>query len=91
MELVRAAKKEGLKVTSEVCPHHLTLTRDDVAIRGANAKMAPPLRDREDIEALLQGLSDGTIDFIATDHAPHTLDDKGGPFDQAANGIVGAD
>ncbi len=89
VELVRAAKKEGLKVTAEVCPHHLTLTRDDVAIRGANAKMAPPLRDKEDIEALLQGLNDGTIDFIATDHAPHTTDDKGGPFDQAANGIVG--
>ena len=89
VELVRAAKKEGLKVTAEVCPHHLTLTRDDLAIRGTNAKMAPPLRDREDIEALLQGLNDGTIDFIATDHAPHTADDKGGPFDQAANGIVG--
>jgi len=89
VELIRAAKKEGLKVTAEVCPHHLTLTRDDVAIRGANAKMAPPLRGREDIEALLQGLDDGAIDFIATDHAPHTADDKAGPFDQAANGIVG--
>ena len=89
VELIRAAKKEGLMVTAEVCPHHLTLTRDDVAIRGANAKMAPPLRSREDIEALLLGLNDGTIDFIATDHAPHTADDKSGPFDQAANGIVG--
>ncbi len=89
VELIRAAKKEGLKVTTEVCPHHLTLTRDDVAIRGTNAKMAPPLRGKEDIEALLAGLDDGTIDFIATDHAPHTADDKAGPFDQAANGIVG--
>ena len=89
VELIRAAKKEGLMVTAEVCPHHLTLTRDDVAIRGTNAKMAPPLRGREDIEALLQGLDDGTIDFIATDHAPHAADDKLGPFDQAANGIVG--
>lgn len=89
VELVRKAKKEGLMVTAEVCPHHLTLTRDDVAIRGANAKMAPPLRSRDDIEALIAGLDDGTIDFIATDHAPHTVDDKNGPFDQAANGIVG--
>lgn len=89
VELVRAAKQEGLMVTAEVCPHHLSLTRDDVAIRGTNAKMAPPLRTREDIEALLAGLADGTIDFIATDHAPHTADDKSGPFDQAANGIVG--
>lgn len=89
VELLRSAKKEGLMVTAEVCPHHLTLTRDDVAIRGVNAKMAPPLRGKEDIEALIQGLDDGTIDFIATDHAPHTADDKSGPFDQAANGIVG--
>lgn len=89
VELVRSAKQEGLTITAEVCPHHLTLTRDDVAIRGAQAKMAPPLRSKEDIEALIAGLTDGTVDFIATDHAPHTADDKSGPFDQAANGIVG--
>lgn len=89
VELIRLAKREGLAVTAEVCPHHLTLTTDDVAIRGANAKMAPPLRKREDIEALIGGLEDGTIDLIATDHAPHGPDDKNTVFDQAANGIVG--
>ena len=88
-QLIRAAKAEGLAVTAEVCPHHLTLTSDDVAIKGTYAKMAPPLRSRQDIEALLAGLADGTIDFIATDHAPHTADDKNMVFDQAANGIVG--
>lgn len=87
--LIRAAKQEGLAVTAEVCPHHLTLTQDDVAIKGTNAKMAPPLRAQQDIEALLAGLDDGTIDFIATDHAPHAADDKNMVFDQAANGILG--
>lgn len=89
VELIRAAKKEGLHITAEVCPHHLTLTQDDVAMRGTQAKMAPPLRSKADIEAMVQGLDDGTIDFIVTDHAPHTADDKAGPFDLAANGIVG--
>lgn len=89
VELIRRAKKEGLAVTSEVCPHHLTLSLPDVTRQGTNAKMAPPVRTQEDIAALIRGLDDGTIDMIATDHAPHALDDKNVTFDLAANGIVG--
>lgn len=89
IELIRRAKQEGLQVTAEVCPHHLTLTKDALAIHGTNAKMAPPLRRAEDVAAVLAGLDDGTVDVIATDHAPHAPDDKNVTFDQAANGIVG--
>ena len=87
--LIRQAKKDGLQVTAEVCPHHLTLSKDDVARQGTNAKMAPPVRTEEDIAELIRGLDDGTIDMIATDHAPHAVDDKNVTFDLAANGIVG--
>lgn len=89
IELIRRAKKEGLNVTAEVCPHHLTLSLADVARQGTNAKMAPPVRTHEDIAELIRGLDDGTVDMIATDHAPHALDDKNVTFDLAANGIVG--
>jgi dihydroorotase len=89
VKLIRRAKKEGLAVTAEVCPHHLTLSLPDVARQGTNAKMAPPVRTQEDIDELIHGLDDGTIDMIATDHAPHALDDKNVTFDLAANGIVG--
>ena len=87
--LIRQAKKEGLQVTAEVCPHHLTLSKVDIVKQGTNAKMAPPVRTAEDIAALIRGLDDGTIDMIATDHAPHAIDDKNVTFDLAANGIVG--
>lgn len=89
VELIRRAKQEGLRVTAEVCPHHLTLTKEAVTVHGTFAKMAPPLRSREDIDELLRGLEDGTIDLIATDHAPHAADDKNATFDEAANGILG--
>jgi dihydroorotase len=89
VELIRSAKREGLSVTAEASPHHLTLTVADIAARGTNAKMAPPLRTPEDIKELMNGLQDGTIDLIATDHAPHAADDKNMPFDMAANGILG--
>ncbi|MDF2876001.1 MAG: dihydroorotase [Sporomusa sp.] len=89
VELIRRAKKEGLNVTAEVCPHHLTLSLNDVATQGTNAKMAPPLRAHEDIAELIHGLNDGTVDMIATDHAPHAIDDKNVTFDLAASGIVG--
>jgi len=89
IELIRRAKKEGLAVTAEVCPHHLTLSLADVARQGTNAKMAPPVRTHEDIAELIRGLDDGTVDMIATDHAPHAIDDKNVTFDLAANGIVG--
>lgn len=87
--LVRQAKAEGLAVTAEAAPHHFMLTEEAVAGYNTNAKMAPPLRQLEDVEAIREGLRDGTIDAIATDHAPHHQDEKEVEFDQAANGIVG--
>ena len=98
VELVRRAKEKGLPVTAEVTPHHLTLTEERVlGGKGAsphmaydtNAKVNPPLRTRQDIESLLQGLKDGTIDAIATDHAPHTREDKMVEFVSAEFGISG--
>ncbi|MBI5467950.1 MAG: dihydroorotase [Deltaproteobacteria bacterium] len=89
VELVRMAKKKGLKVTAEVTPHHLALTDSAVERYDTNAKMNPPLRSREDAEALLEGLRDGTIDSIATDHAPHSTIEKDVEFDKASNGIIG--
>jgi dihydroorotase len=87
--LVRDGKARGVKVTAEVTPHHLLLS--DEAVRGydPNTKMAPPLRTKRDAEALLEALADGTIDCVATDHAPQALSEKEGEFAQAANGIVG--
>jgi dihydroorotase len=89
VRLVREAKQRGVKVTAETCPHYFTLT--DEAARGYNtmAKMNPPLRTAEDVAAVKQGLKDGTIDVIATDHAPHGMDEKSVEFDYAPFGIVG--
>ncbi|PLX92534.1 MAG: dihydroorotase [Desulfuromonas sp.] len=89
VEIVRAAKARGVAVTCEATPHHFTLT--DEAVRGynTNAKMNPPLRSEEDVAAIRAGLADGTIDVIATDHAPHHLDEKNVEFNIAMNGIVG--
>ena len=87
--LLRDAKARGLPVTAEVTPHHLFLTEEAVSGYGTNAKMAPPLRTGRDIEALRAALADGTIDAIATDHAPHHHDEKEVEFEQAANGVVG--
>ena len=89
VSLVRQAKAEGLPVTAEAAPHHFMLTEKAVAGYNTNAKMAPPLRQTEDVEAIQEGLRDGTIDAIATDHAPHHHDEKEVEFDRAANGIVG--
>ena len=89
VELVRHAKAQGLPVSAEVCPHHFSITEEAVRGYQANAKMNPPLRTNEDIEALKQGLMDGTIDVIATDHAPHALQEKQLEFDTAPFGIVG--
>src|SRR3990167_6195692 len=77
LDLVRDAKKEGLSVTCEVAPHHLFLTTDDYKTLGTLGKMNPPLRSKEDQAVLWQGIADGTVDCIATDHAPHTLEEKG--------------
>jgi len=87
--LVRDAKARGVRVTAEATPHHLFLTEEAVEGYGTAAKMAPPLRTRADVDAVRAGLADGTIDAIATDHAPHHHDEKEVEFDQAANGIVG--
>ncbi|MBL7961216.1 dihydroorotase [bacterium] len=89
VRLVREGKKRGIKVTCEVCPHHFTLT--DLAVENYNtfAKMNPPLREQKDVDEIKKGLQDGTIDIIATDHAPHTVEDKECEFDRAAFGITG--
>jgi dihydroorotase len=89
VELVRAAKARGVAVSAEVTPHHLFLTDEAVADYDTNAKMAPPLRSRVDVDAVRAGLADGTIDAIASDHAPHHRDEKDVEFEHAANGIVG--
>jgi dihydroorotase len=89
VRLVRDAKARGVRVTAEVTPHHLLLTEEAVRSFDANTKMNPPLRTKQDTEALLEALVDGTIDCIATDHAPHAGSEKEGEFDRAAFGIVG--
>lgn len=89
VELVRRAKADGLPVTAEVCTHHLVLSDDACANADPNTKMHPPLRTRADIDACRQGLLDGTIDCIVTDHAPHTAEEKAKGFLEAPPGIVG--
>lgn len=89
LEHIRRAKDDGLPVTAEASPHHLTLTEDAVRGYDTNFKMAPPLRSESDVIALRKAIIDGVIDVIATDHAPHGLIDKAVEFDQAANGIIG--
>ncbi len=89
VEIIRQAKAKGIKVTCETCPHYFTLSENAVEGYNTNAKMNPPLRTDKDIEAIKQGLKDGTIDVIATDHAPHHIDEKNVEFDKADNGIVG--
>ena len=88
-DLVRQAKQEGLPVTCEASPHHIALTDEDVRIYGTAGKMSPPLRSKEDQEAVIAGLQDGTIDALATDHAPHTIEEKFRLFTEAPNGILG--
>ncbi|MCL2388329.1 MAG: dihydroorotase [Defluviitaleaceae bacterium] len=90
VELIRAARKAGQPVTAEVTPHHFTLTDEDITTLDANFKMSPPLRSSEDRAAIQTALKDGTIDAIATDHAPHHIDEKiNTTFESAANGIIG--
>jgi len=89
VELIRWGKQQGINVTAEVCPHHLSLTEDAVGNYDTHAKMNPPLRTAEDVEALRAAVKDGTIDVIATDHAPHHYDEKEREFADAPNGIVG--
>jgi dihydroorotase len=89
VRLVRDAKARGVKVTAETCPHYFTLTHEAVRGYDPNFKMNPPLRSEADRAAVIQGIADGTIDAIASDHAPHSLVEKQVEFDRAANGIVG--
>jgi dihydroorotase len=89
VEAMRSAKAAGVRVSCEVTPHHLTLTEDAVRSLDSRFKMNPPLRSEDDREALIEGLLDGTIDCIATDHAPHSADEKEVPFEEAAMGVTG--
>jgi dihydroorotase len=89
VELVRRAKADGLRVSAEVTPHHLVFTDEDLRTYDTNLKVNPPFRSAEDREALRVGLADGTIDAIATDHAPHAVEDKETEFDRAAHGTIG--
>ena len=89
VEMVRSAKAEGLRVTAEVTPHHLVFSDEDLATYDTNVKVNPPLRATEDRVALRAGLEDGTIDAIATDHAPHAVEEKEAEFDQAPFGTIG--
>jgi dihydroorotase len=89
LDRIRAAKARGVAVTAEATPHHFTLTDEAVAEYDGNAKMNPPLRPRADLEALREGLADGTIDAVATDHAPHHRDEKQIEFEHCAFGVIG--
>jgi dihydroorotase len=89
VELIQWGKERGIPVTAEACPHHLSLTEEAVEGYETNAKMNPPLRTAADVEALREAVRDGTIDVIATDHAPHHYDEKEREFADAPNGIVG--
>src|SRR3954470_13825658 len=89
VELIRWRKERGINVMAEVCPHHLSLTEESVEGYNTNAKMNPPLRTADDVQALQEAVKDGTIDLIATDHAPHHYDEKEREFADAPNGIIG--
>lgn len=88
VEIIRFAKSRGVKVTAEAAPHHFTLSHTDIDGTDANYKMNPPLRTKDDVEGIIEGLADGTIDAIATDHAPHSQEEKS-EFINGANGIIG--
>jgi len=89
VELIRDAKRNGIKVTAETCPHYFILTDECVKSFDSNTKMKPPLRTKEDIAAIISGLKDGTIDIIASDHAPHTEEEKNKEYELAPFGIIG--
>lgn len=86
---IRSAKQRGVKVTCETCPHYYSFTQEEVLKKGTNAKMNPPLREEKDKQAIIEGLKDGTIDCIVTDHAPHKEEEKSKELSKAPNGIIG--
>lgn len=89
VEIIRRAKKSGVPVTCETCPHYFSLTEEAVRDYDTNAKVNPPLKSKADVQAIIRGLRDGTIDAIATDHAPHNIEEKKVEFNLAASGMVG--
>ncbi len=89
VELIRQGKRRGVNVTGEACPHHFTLTDESLRSFDSHYKMAPPLRTQRDVEAVIEGLKDGTLSVLATDHAPHAPEKKARELDQAPNGIIG--
>ena len=88
-DIIRDAKKRGVKITCETCPHYFTFTVNEVLSSGTNAKMNPPLREEKDRQAIIEGLKEGTIDCIITDHAPHSKEEKERELSKAPNGIIG--
>ncbi len=91
IDIIRNAKLRGLNITCEVTPHHLSLTEDMVIEKGAMAKVNPPLKTKDDVERIIKGIQEGTIDMIATDHAPHEIESKNLPIDKASYGFSGAE
>lgn len=89
VDIVRQFKKKGVHITCETCPQYFTFTEDEVLTQGSMARVNPPLRTRQDVEAIIAGLKDGTIDAIATDHAPHSAQEKAKPLAEAPSGMVG--
>ncbi|HOV32509.1 MAG TPA: dihydroorotase [Candidatus Hydrogenedens sp.] len=89
VEIIRNAKSEGIPVSAETCPHYWMLTDRNIESYNPNMKMNPPLREEEDVQSIIEGLKDGTIDCIATDHAPHTRTEKNMPFQEAPFGVIG--
>ncbi|MGI6498400.1 MAG: dihydroorotase [Oscillospiraceae bacterium] len=89
VEIIRAAKKQGVPITCETCPQYFTLTEEDILTKGSLAKVNPPLRTPDDVQAIIEGLQDDTIDVIATDHAPHAAEEKARPLADAPSGISG--
>ena len=89
VDIIRRMKKRGVSLTCETCPQYFTLTEDEILTRGALARVNPPLRTAKDIKGIIAGLKDGTIDAIATDHAPHSAEEKARPLTEAPSGMVG--
>ncbi len=89
VDIVRRYKKRGVRITCETCPQYFTLTEDEILTKGTLARVNPPLRTSSDVDAIIKGLQDGTIDAIATDHAPHAVEEKARPLETAPSGMVG--
>jgi dihydroorotase len=89
VDIIRKAKEAGVKITAETCPQYFTITEDEIFRQGALARVNPPLRTKADVEAIICGLADGTLDVIATDHAPHTAEEKALPLIDAPSGMIG--